>query len=275
MNNIERNENKLSFKFNKNLQNKRIFEKSNVRDPSTVSKTNSKKYISHFTSEESKHKEFVIPCSGNTFKMKNRAKSNFDVGKDSTCEIEDQKAVKEIIEECYQREQGLNSSEKDCNALEIIKMRNKSDSYIHGCTEILYDVPKAEDYENVPIQGYGMAMLRGMGFDKDGEIRKFQKVNCLQPQLRPKGLGLGAAAKQSISALKEDVGVEHEIVKGAYVVLRQDNELGNNMKNEKIICGLVAGIDVENARVIVLLDENNSCISVSMNKIKKVCEKPI
>lgn len=45
-----------------------------------------------------------------------------------------------------------------------------------------------DDYENIPIAQYGMAMLRGMGL-KDEEI---QAKHAKEPELRPRGMGLGA-----------------------------------------------------------------------------------
>lgn len=45
-----------------------------------------------------------------------------------------------------------------------------------------------DDYEQIPIAQFGLAMLRGMGL-KDEEIKKSQSN---VPELRPKGMGLGA-----------------------------------------------------------------------------------
>lgn len=45
-----------------------------------------------------------------------------------------------------------------------------------------------DDYEKVPISQYGLAMLRGMGV-KDEDIRS---QSLRDPELRPKGMGLGA-----------------------------------------------------------------------------------
>jgi hypothetical protein len=52
-----------------------------------------------------------------------------------------------------------------------------------------------DDYENVPVEGYGMAMLRGMGFVATEGIGGFKKavVSCIEAVPRPAGLGLGAA----------------------------------------------------------------------------------
>lgn len=52
------------------------------------------------------------------------------------------------------------------------------------------DVPSEEDYERVPVSEFGMAMLRGMGFDE----KKAVSVAPVEVTIRYKGLGLGADA---------------------------------------------------------------------------------
>ena len=47
--------------------------------------------------------------------------------------------------------------------------------------------PSADDYEKVPVEEFGMAMLRGMGFKPEDA-----KVQAIEPKIRVKGLGLGA-----------------------------------------------------------------------------------
>ncbi|CAA9998766.1 unnamed protein product [Nesidiocoris tenuis] len=50
-----------------------------------------------------------------------------------------------------------------------------------------------DDYENMPISDYGQAMLRGMGWDPKKGIGLNEKVVVQNiPQVRPKGMGLGA-----------------------------------------------------------------------------------
>lgn len=48
--------------------------------------------------------------------------------------------------------------------------------------------PSQEDYEQVPVEEFGMAMLRGMGFRPEDA----KKVPVVDVKIRPKGLGLGA-----------------------------------------------------------------------------------
>ena len=51
-----------------------------------------------------------------------------------------------------------------------------------------------EDYEAVPIEAFGAAMLRGMGWKSGDPIGGINKAvtPVFEPQLRPRGLGLGA-----------------------------------------------------------------------------------
>lgn len=54
--------------------------------------------------------------------------------------------------------------------------------------------PTLDDYERIPVEEFGLAMLRGMGWKK-GEgigLRNKALVEMKEPELRPRGLGLGA-----------------------------------------------------------------------------------
>lgn len=49
------------------------------------------------------------------------------------------------------------------------------------------------DYDSVPVEEFGLAMLRGMGWAPGKGIGKQEKlVEFKEPELRPRGLGLGA-----------------------------------------------------------------------------------
>lgn len=54
--------------------------------------------------------------------------------------------------------------------------------------------PTLEDYESVPINDYGLALIRGMGWTEGMPIgkRPAKGAQLQAPELRPKGLGLGA-----------------------------------------------------------------------------------
>lgn len=56
---------------------------------------------------------------------------------------------------------------------------------VSGKTQQPGKVPTADDYESVPVEEFGEALLRGMGW-KDGD-----KVEPVKSVPRPKGMGLG------------------------------------------------------------------------------------
>ncbi|ENN72098.1 G-patch domain and KOW motifs-containing protein [Dendroctonus ponderosae] len=71
--------------------------------------------------------------------------------------------------------------------------------------------PTLEDYESVPINDYGLALLRGMGWTEGMPIgKKAAKGTQLQaPEQRPKGLGLGATAAVQAEAPPQPATDQH------------------------------------------------------------------
>lgn len=82
---------------------------------------------------------------------------------------------------------------------------------MEGAKESTYD-----DYENVPVQDFGMAMLRGMGL-KDEDIKKEKEREEIK--MRPKGLGLGADSllKPQELLVKPSAGEKLEIKRDAKI----------------------------------------------------------
>ncbi|KAJ9587209.1 hypothetical protein L9F63_019289, partial [Diploptera punctata] len=80
--------------------------------------------------------------------------------------------------------------------------------------------PSLDDYENIPIEGFGLAMLRGMGWKAGGSTSNSGSVFSTEPPLvRPRGLGLGADRITS-SLIQKSVtktGETLELAKGAYI----------------------------------------------------------
>jgi len=239
-----------------------------------LSKKNETKYISHFSSQKSSTKELVIPCKGNKFTSKNNIKYVADKISYFAGTTEDQLAAQEIIDECHTLESNnLRNLETEAidNEMVIRMYHNKNKGNIHEEIDNMQNMSQLDDYEKVPIQGFGMAMLRGMGFKKNQGIGYSKKiVKCIEPQIRPRGLGLGAAVSTNHSSLKESNEIKgREMIKGLRVELKQDCIETADCKMSMILVGTVEGIDVENARVIVKLDHDNSLKSVSINKVKK------
>lgn len=65
-----------------------------------------------------------------------------------------------------------------------------------GNFDVCAETPTLDDYEKVPVEEFGMAMLRGMGFDE----KEAKKVAPIEVKIRHKGLGLGAESIQPNSS---------------------------------------------------------------------------
>ena len=126
------------------------------------------------------------------------------------------------------------------------------------------DVSTMEDYENVPIEQFGMAMLRGMGFKEGEGIGGFKKevVPIFDPQVRPKGLGLGASRPKKNENVAKEGEEKLELKKCAHVKIVSGVNKG--------LYGEVEGLDEENGRVIVKLALSKNTTSVSENIIELV-----
>lgn len=140
-------------------------------------------------------------------------------------------------------------------------------------------VPEEADYEAVPVEAYGLAMLRGMGWKPgEGIGRTFNQV--VKPRvnsLRPKGLGLGANLNE-VQALvstgphhqpKPDEEQEKDkedqprgLVPGGAVVVLSGPHRG--------LYGKVEGLDPDNARAVVRLAVGNRMVTVS-----EFCLRPV
>ncbi|XP_022903385.1 G-patch domain and KOW motifs-containing protein [Onthophagus taurus] len=117
-----------------------------------------------------------------------------------------------------------------------------------------------EDYESVPIEDFGLAMLRGMGWKDGMTVGKnvTQNLKLQEPELRPKGLGLGAT--KIVQENKPKIGVDNhgnelKIVKGAFLKI-----IAGAFKGKY---GEVLGLDQETSRVIVKLTISKETISLN------------
>lgn len=90
----------------------------------------------------------------------------------------DQRAAREIIEEL--------SKKDEINETKIFALPVSADDLpLEGAKESTLG-----DYENIPINDFGKAMLRGMGWDEAKEKKAAENIEA--PFVRPKGMGLGA-----------------------------------------------------------------------------------
>ncbi|XP_007120994.2 G-patch domain and KOW motifs-containing protein [Physeter macrocephalus] len=140
-------------------------------------------------------------------------------------------------------------------------------------------VPEEADYEAVPVEAYGLAMLRGMGWKPgEGIGRTFNQVvkPCVN-SLRPKGLGLGANLTE-VQALAPN---------GPHHLLRPDEEQEEDKEDQpqglvpggavvvlsgphRGLYGKVEGLDPDNARAMVRLAVGSRMVTVS-----EYCLRPV
>jgi len=119
-----------------------------------------------------------------------------------------------------------------------------------------------EDYDRIPVADFGLAMLRGMGWKAEEGIGLKNKrvVEMREPEVRPRGLGLGAERPQSNkdvlppSKSKEEVKVL-TIKIGAYAVITRGSNKG--------LYGQIASYDEDNNRVIMKLAIGSQMAAVS------------
>ncbi|XP_068605940.1 G-patch domain and KOW motifs-containing protein [Brachionichthys hirsutus] len=198
----------------------------------------------------------------------------------------DSQAVKELIEDSRrQLEQWQNGPQSELNPnLSIpLLMQNKVPDGFEDGDQIKVDLrPESSteaDYEQVPVEAYGLAMLKGMGWTKTGGIgRTFKRdVQPIEHELRPKGLGLGAD-RSAIKDLEpgkrrrppkpgEERPQEEELVMGPGGCVLVESGA------HKDLYGKIEGIDPDNARVMVKLAIGGQTVTVSQYAVKLVGSK--
>uniref|UniRef100_A0A8C0HCI5 G-patch domain and KOW motifs-containing protein n=1 Tax=Chelonoidis abingdonii TaxID=106734 RepID=A0A8C0HCI5_CHEAB len=191
-------------------------------------------------------------------------------------------AVREIIEECRQSQERWESGTKaDPNLAIPLLLQNRVPD--GGSPDSLPSVPGSTeaDYEVVPVEAYGVAMLRGMGWKAgEGIGRTFkQDVKPLEHQLRPRGLGLGAdrSAIQDLQPARpprppkpgeERRGGEEKLLGlvagGAVLIVAGPH---------KDLYGKIEGVDPDNARVMVKLAIGDKIVTISQHSLQPVTRK--
>ncbi|KAM9752085.1 G-patch domain and KOW motifs-containing protein [Menidia menidia] len=283
----------VSFGFSKTVNK---FKPSTVNAPA---KKDDKDYLTGIDRNElqsskpsEKPKELIIPLiQKNRWHKPNRAgqvtESEGKIkeeGRDN--DSVDSQAVKELIEDSRrQLEQWQNGSQSEANLnLSIpLLMQNKAPEGFEDGDHVKVDLrPESSteaDYESIPVEAYGLAMLKGMGWKKEEGIgRTFkQDVKPIEHQLRPKGLGLGAD-RSAIKDLEpgrpqrrpkpgDEPAKEEELVLGpGGCVLVQSGA-------HKDLYGKIEGVDPDNARVMVKLAIGGKTVTVSQHGIKLVGRK--
>uniref|UniRef100_A0A1B6MA96 G-patch domain-containing protein n=1 Tax=Graphocephala atropunctata TaxID=36148 RepID=A0A1B6MA96_9HEMI len=159
----------------------------------------------------------------------------------------DEIAAKEIIEE-------LNSKKNDGEArIFTVPLTSNPPT---GESESTLD-----DYDSIPVNAFGMAMLRGMGWAPGKGIGKNEKsVSVKLPTVRPKGMGLGADKAIKEASNNRNIDENLKMAKGSYIRVVAGTH--------KDSYGQIEGFDDESGRLIVKLALKN--VAVSLNEFMVV-----
>ncbi|KAM5145378.1 G-patch domain and KOW motifs-containing protein [Mantella aurantiaca] len=225
-------------------------------------------------------KPLVIPLIQKnrwTVQSKNKERSENGVPQAEEEDTVLSQAVQELIAESRKSEQ--NDSGVDQTLSIPLLMQNRVPTGFEDGDKVNVDLrpesAEAADYETVPVEQYGMAMLRGMGWKEGEGIGKTfkQDIKPLEQKLRPKGLGLGAdrSALQDLEPQKprrplkpgEEAEEESKGLCNGRAVLIQSGI-------HKDLYGKVEGIDADNCRAMVKLAIGGKVVTVSQFALKLV-----
>ncbi|XP_029664502.1 nitrilase homolog 2-like [Formica exsecta] len=203
------------------------------------------------------HDRIINKINADIFKQKIRSKNDVSniqqavsdiqiktISSDKNESILDEQAAKEIIEDLKSIDEKDKLSDL---SLPLIKGQN-----LNGAEESILD-----DYEKVPVEDFGTAMLRGMGWKSGEGIGKNPKlVTTIVPEVRPVGMGLGA---DKLALQKKDGKITKEeeelkIEKGSFIKIivgKRSNTYGQ-----------IEGFD-DAGRLIIKMALNGNTISVN------------
>ncbi|XP_069142539.1 G-patch domain and KOW motifs-containing protein-like [Argopecten irradians] len=274
----------FSFGFSKKVNTKTL-EKSKLQEdndkasdqqPDFVTSLEDREVKGSSKPKETKQKEYVIPLiSKNNW----RKPAEKDEGRpDNNDRMEVDQAVQELIEDAAKQNVDWNERGKiDPNVSIPLIMKNKVPEGYETDDKLDVSLRPDEvdvDYEEVPIEHFGVAMLRGMGWkDGQGIGNGKEAVAPIEAKLRPKGLGLGADRRQAdkLNSSKaggdkcDDKDEELTLKIGAYCIIQKGPHQDRY--------GEIKGLDEDNARCMVKLAVSGLMITHSQYSLKLVDKK--
>lgn len=182
----------------------------------------------------------------------------------------DSQAINELVQDAAKQNddwegRGTVSEDREIPLLMKNKVPEGYETDDHLDVSLRPDEPEDTDYDSIPIESFGMAMLKGMGWKQGQGIGKNNKaVAPVEAVLRPKGMGLGADrkqaqslndAKQGGSQNKEGTQENLVMAKGAFCLIEKGPY--------KDLYAVVEGMDEDNARLMVKLTVSGKSITVS------------
>jgi len=271
----------ISLKFNKpKKEPRRFLQDSKFRDESTRDEEEERDYVTsvdrtqiHGTKKKEVKKELVIPLIKRNEWRVRPDDDEEEEGQQQQSLPEPPKAILSLEQRAIQ-ELLLGGGEKKDVPILLQNQVPAGYEQDEGALDVSVRPNESNlvDYERVPIEEFGMAMLRGMGWTKkDGiGLTNKQHIEMIEPKLRPKGLGLGASistqAKKDVSnstgRKEEEVELCFKIGAGA-VILRG---------SDKGMYGKIEAFDEDNNRIVLKLAISGKMATVSKFHINLVSE---
>uniref|UniRef100_UPI00358E12C1 G-patch domain and KOW motifs-containing protein isoform X2 n=1 Tax=Myxine glutinosa TaxID=7769 RepID=UPI00358E12C1 len=229
------------------------------------------------------YKELVIPLIKQNRWETLKGKKLLPEQKPNDAEFE---AIKEVLEDSRRflekQEQRDIHAMDETFAIPMLLQNKVPDGFEDGGkvdVSLRPDVATEADYAAIPVEAYGLAMIRGMGWKPGEGIGKTfkQEVKVMEHQLRPKGLGLGAdrSALEALEGKKparplkpgEQRAAEEPLghVPGGHVLLESGPHKG--------LCGKIEAVDADNARLVVRLALGGNAMTVSQYVARPVSSK--
>ncbi|KAK9694217.1 G-patch domain [Popillia japonica] len=120
-----------------------------------------------------------------------------------------------------------------------------------------------DDYNSIPISDFGMAMLRGMGWTESSGIGKNNQqaaVATVEPELRPKGMGLGAdkiihRQKNLVKTNQQEEDGDLQLIRGGFCKIIAGSNQGKYCE--------VMSWDDESGRIIVKTTIEQNVLSLN------------
>jgi len=284
----------LSFKFSKTAE-KKVLVDSRLRDASTKDNDEEKDYVKDVADNKvvgtlklkNPNEPLVIPMIVKNNWRNRTSKSDSNKASENKAEVSENtaaacseeeallaEAAREILAETARQQQEWEARTEESGGRRVEEIPAVIANSLAGELEgDIVDVSQRaeastmDDYENVPIEQYGMAMLRGMGFKEGEGIGGFKKavVPIFDPLSRPKGLGLGATRPNNTQAVLKEGEEKLVLRRGAHVMMQGGKYRGQY--------GEVEALDEENGRLFVKLGVSKEVTSVSENVVKLVTKQ--
>ncbi|CAG9831302.1 unnamed protein product [Diabrotica balteata] len=246
---------KISFGFSKTNKKPLIFNKPLDKKVDYIVSLEGQSVKLKDESKEVEKAPLIIPLKDNQkdllqrvrdmkAKQKNTTKNGNDSIEDNRPDSDlttEELAAREIVREAKQR---LAQNDITASKVFVVPAKNADELPLEGKME-----STLVDYENIPVNDFGLAMLRGMGWKEGLSIGKNPvKIAAVKaPDLRPKGLGLGASvlinSETPLQPAIDNKGQALVLKKGCYARIIAGNNKGSYCE--------VQGLDDEAGRVVV------------------------